>query len=403
MRILYFAKDAPFVNSGYGKCCREICTRLNKLGHEVAIFATVGNRSANLLKWKDLTIYPGHEDIYGEDIIYDHYCDWKAELLITQLDIWPIKKIHELSKNGLINWLPYAPLDSLLPCPDITERLKSAIHTVTMCKWAEEELNSIGISATSIHHGIDPEIYKVLKETKEELKLELGFPKNCFLVGMVQANQFTRKALEEQLKGNRMFQEKHPQIDTRLYFHTQPNRIDSFHLPSLVQIMGMKEIVKFPNDYWTIKGFTENHMARIYNAFDVLLSATNGEGFGLPVIEAQGCGVPVLATKCMSFPELVLAGALCEIKTWFATPALQTKAMPDEEDIAQKLWLIYNTSYNRKEIQDMAHYLWSWDFRIIQEWMQLLDKIKEKIKKECAQIPSPSLRAIETAKHTREY
>ena len=403
MRILWFAKDAPFVNSGYGKCCNEICTRLNKLGHDIAVFATVGNRSSSFFEWNGLKIYPGYEDVYGEDIIYDHYMDWKAELLITQLDIWPMKKIHELSKSGLINWLPYAPIDSLLPCPDITERLKFAVHTVTMCKWGKEQLDNQNIPATSVHHGINSNVYRILKESKGKLKLELGFPEDCFLIGMVQANQFTRKAIEEQLKGIAIFKEKHPQIDIRLYFHTQPNRIDSFHLPSLVQILGLKEIVKFQSDYLGIKGFTENHMARIYNSLDVLLSATNGEGFGLPVIEAQGCGIPVIATDCMSFPELLLAGALCKVKTWFTTPTLLTKAMPDETDIAEKLWLVYNTEYNRREIQDMAHYLWDWNSRIIQEWMILLDEIKEKLVKSCTQIPRPSKHTIEMAKSIVEY
>lgn len=403
MRILWFAKDAPFVNSGYGKCCREICTRLGRLGHDVAVFATVGNRSASFFEWQGLKIYPGFEDLFGEDIIYDHYMDWKAELLITQLDIWPMKKIHELSKTGLINWLPYAPLDSLPPCLDITERLKYAIHTITMCKWAKEQLEAQGIEATSIHHGIDTSIYKILKEPKEKLKQELGFPKDCFLVGLVQANQFTRKAIEEQLRGIAIFKEKHPQIDTRVYFHTQANRVDSFHLPSLVQILGLKEIVKFPNDYLIIKGFTEDHMARMYNAFDVLLSATNGEGFGLPVIEAQGCGVPAVATNCMSFPELILAGALCKVKTPFITPSLQLKVIPDEEDIADKLWLVYNTEYNRRELQDMAHYFWDWDSRIIQEWMRVLDMIREKLVKQCLQIPKTSKRTKEMEKKICEY
>lgn len=403
MRILFFAKDAPFVNSGYGKCCREICTRLSRLGHDVAVFATVGNRSASFFEWHGLKIYPGLEDVIGEDIIYDHYKDWKAELLITQMDVWAMKKIHELSRAGLINWLPYVPIDSLLPCPEITERVKNAVHVVTMCKWAKEELESTGISATSIHHGIDTTIFRILPEKKEKLKQELGFPSNCFLIGMVQANQFTRKAIEEQLRGIAIFKEKHPQIDIRLYFHTQPNRVDSFHLPSLVQILGLKELVKFPNDYFSIKGFTEEHMARIYNAFDVLLSATNGEGFGLPVIESQGCGVPVVATDCMSFPELILAGALCKVKTWFTTPTLQLKAIPDDLDIGDKLWLIYNTEYNRKEIQDLAHYLWSWDSRIIQEWMCILDTIREKLKKQCLQIPNQPKAIKEMAKKICEY
>jgi len=403
VRILFFAKDAPFVNSGYGKCCREICTRLSRLGHDVAVFATVGNRSAYFFEWQGLKIYPGFEDLFGEDIIYDHYLDWKADILITQLDIWPMKKIHELCRTGLINWLPYAPIDSMPPCLDITERLRYATHVITMCNWGKELLEKQGIEATCIHHGIDTKIFRIINETKEKLKQELGFSKECFLVGMVQANQFTRKAIEEQLRGVAIFKERHPQIDIKVYFHTQANRADSFHLPSLVQIVGLKDHVKFPNEYLTIKGFTEEHMSRIYNAFDVLLSATNGEGFGLPVIEAQGCGIPVVATDCMSFPELVLVGGLCKVKTWFTTPSLQIKAIPDEQDIAEKLWTIYNLEYNKRELQDMAHYLWSWDSKIIQEWMRILDQIRLKIEKRCLAVPQVSKKTKEMEKNICVY
>jgi glycosyltransferase involved in cell wall biosynthesis len=49
-------------------------------------------------------------------------------------------------------------------------------------------------------------------------------------------------------------------------------------------------------------------MAAIYSASDVLLSASRGEGFGIPVIEAQACGTPVIVSNFSAQPELVGAG-----------------------------------------------------------------------------------------------
>ena len=37
---------------------------------------------------------------------------------------------------------------------------------------------------------------------------------------------------------------------------------------------------------------------------DVLAGCTYAEGFGLPIIEAQSCGVPVITTNASSMPEL---------------------------------------------------------------------------------------------------
>ena len=388
MRILYFAKDAPFVPSGYGKCCREITKRLRGLGHEVAVFATVGNQSSFLFTWEGIPIYPGMGDAMGEDVCLEHLDHFKADLLITQIDVWPIQRLHNYARQGLINWVPYVPIDSEPIPEEFIERLKCATAVVTMNYWAEEQLRQLGIKATTIHHGVDSKIYKYLG-SREKIKQELGYPVNTFLVGMVQANQFLRKALEEQLLGIKIFIDKHPSINTRVYFLTTPSRSESYYLPQLIKFLKIKEdVVKFPSNYECLIGFSEEHMARLYNAFDVLLSATNGEGFGLPVIEAQACGCPVIATDCMSFPELVSYGELVRPKAYFTVPAILRKPMPDENDIAEKLEKIYFTSdFNRREIASTAAYRWDWDSRIINQWMMLLDDVREKIGWQCHKAP----------------
>ena len=45
-------------------------------------------------------------------------------------------------------------------------------------------------------------------------------------------------------------------------------------------------------------------MPALYSAADLFAFPTLYEGFGIPVIEAQSCGTPILTSNCSSLPEV---------------------------------------------------------------------------------------------------
>lgn len=49
----------------------------------------------------------------------------------------------------------------------------------------------------------------------------------------------------------------------------------------------------------------EEEMPHLFNASDAYLHTSEYEGFGLPILEAMACGVPVVASKSASIPEVV--------------------------------------------------------------------------------------------------
>jgi len=49
-------------------------------------------------------------------------------------------------------------------------------------------------------------------------------------------------------------------------------------------------------------------MAAMYNAFDVKTLVSMGEGFGIPILEAQACGCPVVVGDWTSMGELCFSG-----------------------------------------------------------------------------------------------
>ncbi len=54
----------------------------------------------------------------------------------------------------------------------------------------------------------------------------------------------------------------------------------------------------------------ESELVKIYNSFDVFVFPSNSEGFGLPIIEAQKCGLPVIVKKNAIIPEEVVRYSL---------------------------------------------------------------------------------------------
>lgn len=70
---------------------------------------------------------------------------------------------------------------------------------------------------------------------------------------------------------------------------------------------------------------SEGEKSALYRHAAVFAFPTLYEGFGIPVLEAQSCGVPVLTSDCASLPEVGGEGAL------YVNPY-------DEKAIAQGLW-----------------------------------------------------------------
>lgn len=57
----------------------------------------------------------------------------------------------------------------------------------------------------------------------------------------------------------------------------------------------------------------EEKMPLLYNAADVYLHTSEYEGFGLPILEAMACGVPVIANKQASIPEIATDESLVDM------------------------------------------------------------------------------------------
>lgn len=89
----------------------------------------------------------------------------------------------------------------------------------------------------------------------------------------------------------------------------------------------------------TIPRLPDEEMPMLYNAAKVLMYPSFYEGFGLPILEAMSCGVPVITSNISAMPEVGGEAVL------YANPE-------DEKDIADKLRLVMEDKKIRKDMID---------------------------------------------------
>ena len=135
----------------------------------------------------------------------------------------------------------------------------------------------------------------------------MGIGSDRFVVMMNAANKGivpNRKSFGENLLAFSLFAKNHD--DALLYLHTEQfGAMGGIDLVKLVNAVGIPEHqVKFV-DQFAYRNQIPNHiLAGLYSMSDVLLAVSMGEGFGIPVIEAQACGTPVIVSDWTAQPEL---------------------------------------------------------------------------------------------------
>ncbi|AMV31839.1 D-inositol 3-phosphate glycosyltransferase [Pirellula sp. SH-Sr6A] len=72
--------------------------------------------------------------------------------------------------------------------------------------------------------------------------------------------------------------------------------------------------LKLLNEYGVLfkneSDVSDERMRAIYHENDILFFASHSEGFGLPILEAQSCGVPVITSSKSSMPEVAGGAAI---------------------------------------------------------------------------------------------
>ena len=368
MRLLVHS-NAPWCPTGYGVVAKNLLPRFKAMGHDVACFAFNGLYGGQL-DLDGITMLPLAKDLWGRDKMETYYNMFKADIFLTILDVWAVPEVAKMN----LRWVPYCPVDHEPAADAVVSVLKGAYRVASMTKSGQKLLSDKGIESTPIPHGVDKEVFKPLNK-KEELKEMLGFNKTDFVIGIVAMNKGVRKNFGDMFDIAARMIKKHDNV--RLYIHTEMLRPDGINLIELSKFYGLTNGTVITDQALYELGLNESQMAERYNAFDVTLMTTAGEGFGLPIIESQACGTPVITNdfttgrELNAHPELVIKPGRLLVDALIAN-----QAMTDIEKAVEAVELVYNKgseSFKDKCVKFTDNY--TWDI-VAKQWEKFFNEIK---------------------------
>ncbi len=85
-----------------------------------------------------------------------------------------------------------------------------------------------------------------------------------------------------------------PRDDVVLFTVMANNLEVGWDLRLLIDTFGLHDVVFDSSHGRPEAGYTTEELAQVYNCFDALVFPSGAEGFGMPVLEAMACGVPVV-------------------------------------------------------------------------------------------------------------
>ena len=327
-RVMWWS-NSPGMGTGYSTQTEQVVRRLKKRGHDVAIASNFG-QLGHVGRWNGIDVWPQGYDQYSQDVIWAHFKAFSRESdqrsqLVTLYDSWVLSN-REMLETADELWC-WTPIDHMGVPPKVKEVIsRGNVLPLAMSKHGQEAMARAGIDSVYVPHALE-------KSWKPSPMSQDPWP-GRFVVMIPNANKGTlpsRKAWGENLLAFASFAKKHD--EALLYLHTEAQSGIGIDLIALAKACGISTKQMFVvNQYEHRMGVPQETMASLYTRADVLLSATAGEGFGLPVLEAQACGTRVVVSDFSAQPELVGDGVCVAVQPqwnptqleWFATPLIHS-------------------------------------------------------------------------------
>lgn len=179
---------------------------------------------------------------------------------------------------------------------------------ITFNEFSRKEIKKTGYSGDIkiLHHPVDSSFYYPLDKYEARKKIFNETLEDTFIILNYNNNQ-SRKRLDLTVEAFAIFMNRNPEVNARLVLKTKKDAMND-------KGKNIMEIIKeMQNKYYPFleskikfvdKFLTTEEINYLYNACDVSLTTTSGEGWGLIPCEISLCGKPQIIPNNTSHPEI---------------------------------------------------------------------------------------------------
>lgn len=302
--------DSPWTSTGYGTVWNNRLRRWVKLRPDWQLyFIDWHSRAREHKDSMGYTTIPMGKFEYGYDAVEEQIMKKNPDILVTLCDVgYQAGYINVIQKCRLAGWrgtwFAYTPLDNDGWALTWDEFFKEPDVNVAMAGFGKRIMDAHKVkNSVLIPHGVDTTEFYPLPNRDEYRRIFKVDDK--FVVGFVGRNQ-RRKMIDRVMEGFSHFAKGKDDVVLMLHTDKEPSR-EGWSIPYLIHLFGIRGKCVLTKEDLNVdlrQRIDTDLMNVLYNLQDVFLYGTGGEGFGLPGIECQSAGTPLLMTDFSTAEDL---------------------------------------------------------------------------------------------------
>lgn len=424
MKRILVVNEWSELSSGYSTYGKQLLGGLHASGRyevaELACYASESSPGVHDAPWRVFPNQPEKEDPnFGRDpsnkfgqYTFERVCrEFKPSVTLTFRDWWMDEFIERSPYRKFFRWIVMPTVDSAPQMEQWIATFRTADAVFSYTDWGADVLREQGGGTINVvgsaSPAADPEFIPLVTD---DVRDHYGVGRDDIVIGTVMRNQ-PRKLYPELFQAFGRFLERTPRsIAERSYLYCHVSYPDhGWDIPELVKHSGFSNRILFTYLCRTCKevapflyqdaaarcprcgnptmglpnvnaGLGRSVLASIYNLFDVYVQYANSEGFGMPMVEAAYCGIPVMATDYSAMSDVVrkVGGVPIKVGRYVTDPDFGSlRALPDNEWFAAELcstlkdWGAKKHNW-RERTATLArrHYDWG---KTVHAWMKTID------------------------------